>query len=69
MGNVIPVNDFKKIDKTRYKEGDIFLNKKQFAVLQDGQLEILVKQSDLKEYVKKKDVQKLIDDTLKKVEK
>lgn len=69
MKNVIPVEDFKKVDFTRYKEGDVFLSKKQLAVLQEGKLEILVKQSDLKDYVKKKDVQKLIDDKLKGVEK
>lgn len=63
---VLTVNDIKKVDATRYIEGDIFLSKKEIGILHQGKIEPMIKQSDLKEYVKKKDAQKLIDDTLKK---
>lgn len=64
---VLRVNDLKKVDPTRYLEGDVFLTSKSIGVLHNGKIEQMVKQSDLKEYVKKKDVVKLIEDTMKKV--
>ena len=63
---VIQVNNLKKVDVTRYKEGDIFISEKEKAILHQGKLDPLVSQSDLKGYVKKKDVQKLIDEALTK---
>lgn len=64
---VIPVTDIKKVDPARYIEGDIFLSEKHIGVLHQGTIEPLVKESALKDYVKKKDVVKLVNDTLKKV--
>ncbi len=65
--SVYNVQELKHIDVTRYKEGDVFLSQKQIGIIQSGTVEVLMRQSDLKEYVKKKDVKKMIDDTLKKV--
>lgn len=65
--NVITVTDFKKVDTTRYKAGQVFTTGKQLGILHQGTIEPLILQKDLKEYVKKKDVQKLIDDKLKDV--
>lgn len=59
---VVPVTNFKQIDTTRYIEGDIFLAGKEIAVLQNGKIEPLVKKSDLKEYVKKKDLVKMMEE-------
>ena len=66
---IVPVIDLQKVDVTRYKEGTIFSSEGQLAVLQNGKMDKLIKQSDLKDYVKKKDVKKLIDAHLKEVEK
>ena len=64
----VKVNSLKKVDVTRYKEGDLFLTEKEQAILQEGKLDPLVKQSDLKGYIKKKDVQKMIDEAIGKGE-
>lgn len=66
---IVPVLDFKKVDVTRYKEGTIFSSDNQLAVLQNGKMDKLIKQSDLKGYVKKTDIKKLIAAQLKEVEK
>lgn len=49
-----------KIDPSKYSEGDLFLTDKSVAILQNGKVETLVKQSDIK---------KIIRDELKKVNK
>lgn len=54
----IHVNRFQDIDTTKYKEGDLFSNGRQFALLQHGKVEPLLT---------RKDVNKMIDDKLKKV--
>lgn len=61
------VENLSKVDPTRYIEGDIFLAKKTAAMLLNGKLEPIITQSDLKKYVKKSDVQKMIDKALKEV--
>jgi len=61
------VESLTKVDPTRYIEGDIFLTKKGAAMLLNGKLETIIKQSDLKNYVKKSDVQEMIDKALKEV--
>ena len=63
---IIHVTSLKKVDPSRYTEGDIFLSEKEKAILHRGKLDPLVSQSDLKGYVKKKDVQKMIDEAMKK---
>lgn len=60
------VKNLSKVDPTMYMEGDLFISERSSALLLNGKLEPIVKQSDLKNYVKKKDVQKMIDETLKK---
>lgn len=64
---VLTVNSLEKVDPARYIEGDIFLTEKSIGILHKGKIEPMVKQSDLKDYVKKKDVAKMIQDGLKKV--
>lgn len=54
----IRVQRFQDIDVTKYKEGDLFSNGKQFAMLQNGKIET---------FLTRKDVNKMIDDKLKKV--
>lgn len=66
---VLTVNSIDKVDTTRYTEGDVFLEPGKVGILHNGKVEPLVRLTDLKDYVKKKDVQKLINDTLKKVNK
>lgn len=58
---VYEVENFHKIDPARYREGDLFITKKTAALLLNGKMEPIVKQSDLKNYVKKSEIQKLID--------
>lgn len=62
------VTDLKKVDPTRYVEGDVFITDKQLAVLHQGTIEPLVLLKDLKGYVKKTEIKKLIADELKKGE-
>lgn len=64
---VYTVKTFQAINTTRYVEGDVFTTDKQIGVLQNGKIEPLVKQSELKGYVKKSEVSKLIEAALKKV--
>ena len=63
---VIPVKNLGSVDVTRYVEGTLFLTDQKIAILHKGKLDPLVKQSDLRLFVKKKDVAKMIDDALKK---
>lgn len=65
---VIPVTKLENVDPTRYIEGDVFISDKHIGVLHQGKIEPLVKQSDLKGYIKKTEVVKLIDAAVKKVE-
>lgn len=62
----IPVNDLKKVDPTRYIAGDVFISEKQIGILHNGSIEPLVMQKDLKGYVKKTELPKLIAEALKK---
>lgn len=63
--SVYKVENLKKVDPTRYIEGDLFITKQSVAVLTNGQVEPLVKQSDLKGYVKKNEVKKMIEKAVK----
>lgn len=55
--NPIKVTSLSKIDPTKYKEGTLFLTSQSIAILHNGKVETLVKQSD---------VRKLIRDEVKK---
>jgi len=63
---VIEVQNLKHVDVTRYKDGDLFVSKTKKAILHQGKLDPLVTESDLKGYVKKKDVEKMIEKALEK---
>lgn len=68
------VKDLKKVDITFYTDGDIFLTDNKIGILNNGKIEEVGKsQSKLKDYVKKKDIkgfitkneiQKMIDKTI-----
>ena len=51
------VNQLSKVDTTKYKEGTVFLTSQSIAILHNGKVEPLVKQSQVK---------KLIQDEVKK---
>lgn len=61
------VKNLSKVDQTRYIEGDLFITEQSAALLLNGKIEPIVKQSDLKHYVKRNDVRKMINDAMKKV--
>lgn len=65
----IPVTDLKQVNATQYQDGDVFISDKEIGVLHKGKIEPLIMKKDLKEYVKKKDVQKIITDMIKKEDK
>ena len=62
---VYKVENLTKVNPTRYIEGDLFITKKSAALLLNGKIEPIIKQSDLKGYVKRNDVQKMIDKAMK----
>lgn len=62
------VENLSKVDPSRYIEGDLFISKRSAALLLNGKIEPIVKQSDLKGYVKRNDVQKMIEKAIKEGE-
>ena len=65
MTRVFQVNNLNKVDTSRYIEGDLFLSEQKAGILHNGKIDPIIKQSDLKGYVKKSDVQKMIDKAMK----
>lgn len=64
------VDDFKNIRTDRYIESDIFYNDKEVGILIDGKIKPLSSsQTSMKNYVKKSEVKKMIEDVLKGDEK
>lgn len=57
----IKVNSLTMIDPTKYSEGDIFLTDRSIAILHNGKVETLVKQSDVKKMVRE-EVKKVLKD-------
>ena len=57
---VFKVKNFTKVNTSHYIEGDVFLTKQKVAILHNGKIETLVKQSD---------VRSIIREELKKVKK
>ena len=57
----IKVNSLNKIDPTKYSEGDLFLTDRSIAIIQNGKVETLVKQSDVKKMVRD-EVKKVLKD-------
>lgn len=57
----IKVNSLNKIDPTKYSEGDLFLTDRSIAIIHNGKVETLVKQSDVKKMVRE-EVKKVLKD-------
>ena len=57
----IKVNSLNKIDPTKYSEGDLFLTDRSVAIIHNGKIETLVKQSDVKKMVRE-EVKKVLKD-------
>lgn len=64
---VFKVKSFKNIDLTRYSEGNLFIAGDKVSMLVDGKLKNLFYHPTLKDYVKKSEVKKMIDDAMKEV--
>lgn len=64
--NFYKVKQFNKVNPEKYVEGSIFSTGKQVGILTDGKI-VPLKASppNLKDYVKKADVEKMIDERLK----
>lgn len=61
----IHVQDLKKIDPSRYTEGQLFLSDKQIGIIHRGKIDPLVKQSEIKNLVTKSQVEKMIQQSQK----
>ena len=48
----IKVERLNSIDPTKYREGDLFLTDRSIAILHNGKVETLVKQSDVRKMVR-----------------
>lgn len=59
--NMISVEDIKKINKTKYKNGDFFLSRSKLYILLDNKLKPLTQNHNMKDYIKKSE----LDDYLK----
>ena len=69
MGRTFKVKNFKDVKTDRYIEGDIFFNNKQAGILVEGKIMNLKGTPNMKDYVKKTDVEKMINDAIKGGEK
>ena len=64
------VQSLQKVKTDRYKEGDIFYTDKEVGILINGKIKKLnTTTPNMKDYVKKSEVEKMIDDKLKEVKK
>lgn len=60
------VNNINKVDTTRYKNGDLFYTNRSVGILINGKIKIVpFNLPNMKNYVKKDEVQKMIDEALK----
>lgn len=50
--SVIKVNQLSKINTTKYKEGTLFMTNQSIAIVHNGKVETLVKQSQVKKMIK-----------------
>lgn len=50
--NAYEVKSLRTVDTTNYKQGDIFLTTQSIAILHNGKVETLVKQSDVRKIVR-----------------
>ena len=64
---VFKVDNLSKVDTTKYVEGSFFITNQKVAMLVNGTLKSFpTSMPNLKQYVKKEDVEKMIADALKK---
>ena len=64
------VENLQKIKTDRYKDGDIFFTDKEVGILINGKIKKLnTTTPNMSQYVKKSEVEKMIDDKLKEVKK
>lgn len=68
MVKLYKVENFRKVDTTKYIEGSLFINKNNVGILHDGTIKTLSTGTpNLRNYVKKSEVKKMIEDILKEV--
>lgn len=58
-----PVKNLSKVDTSHYTEGDLFFTKRSVGVLNNNEI-IPIGKPDLKDYVKRDEVQSMIDNAL-----
>lgn len=64
--DVYDVQSLATVDTTNYKQGDIFITNRSIGILANGKIRTLeTSKPDLSKYVKKEDVQKMIEKGLK----
>ena len=60
------VDNLSKIDTTRYVEGNLFLTDRSVGILLNGKIRPFFSTPNMRNYVKKNDVQKMIEEYLNK---
>ena len=60
------VGSLQKVKTDRYKEGDMFFTDKEVGILINGKIKKL-NTTNMSQYVKKSEVEKMIDDKLKEL--
>ena len=69
-GIKMKVDNLNKVKTDRYKEGDIFFTDKEVGILINGKIKKLSTTTpNMSQYVKKSELEKMIDDKLKGVKK
>ena len=67
-GYKMKVESLQKVKTDRYKEGDLFFTDKEVGILINGKIKKLnTTTPNMSQYVKKSEVEKMIDDKLKEV--
>ena len=67
-GYKMKVGSLQKVKTDRYKEGDMFFTDKEVGILINGKIKKLNTTSpNMSQYVKKSEVEKMIDDKLKEL--
>lgn len=67
-GNKMKVGSLQKVKTDRYKEGEIFYTDKEVGILINGKIKKLnTTTPNMSQYVKKSEVEKMIDDKLKEL--
>lgn len=70
MSKPIKVINFNEVDVSKYEEGNLFYTSKSVGILIDGKIKLLnTSTPNLRNYVKKDEVEKMVVDIIKKVNK